>query len=145
MPSISSIKSKLKAKLQSVTEARSGEVYDYIEVNPNGYPSISFALSSVSGNSEDNITNMRQYNFDFIIKIPVESTNANTIEKAEQRLVEIVEEIISVIDNDRTLDATVLDTIVQAIECSYIVGDGGTFRVASGEIQVLSDYTLTTL
>ena len=140
---IRSIKSELIGKISALPEFN--KVYGYERLNPNGFPAAFITFAGQENEFFTNAENKRVYIYRLLIlfqvgNTPLNETNPEEMEVAEEAIQDLVEDAIDAVDSDYTLGDSTEVLFVDAVvgEPGYVEYEGGVARSAEVTLRVHS-------
>lgn len=121
-------------------------VYPAMKLNPSGFPCVYVTTNTEEGEFASNAENSRVYTYTATVLFPlgqdfVPDSEKERLDYAERTVAEVIDQIITSIDEDFTLGggATVLFTNAADVEWGYMDYEGGAARAANVILRVYTE------
>lgn len=121
-------------------------VYPAMKLNPSGFPCVYVTTNTEEGEFASNAENSRVYTYTATVLFPlgqdfVPDSEKERLDYAERTVAEVIDQIITSIDEDFTLGggATVLFTNAADVEWGYMDYEGGAARAANVTLRVYTE------
>lgn len=144
---IRSIKQELISKISALPEFN--KVYGYERLNPGGFPAAFITFNGQENEFWTNAENKRVYIYRMLVlyqigNTPLNETNPEDMEVAEEAIQDLIEDAIDAVDSDYTLGDAVDVLYVDAAigQPGYVEYEGGVARSAEVTLRVHSVFVV---